>query len=88
MIMKLAKALMTFLLVLVAGTLQAGTITLTGNTTGDPTWNRPTAGTPPTTLSSPGTAVPYEDRPFVVDISGLYSLETILPTAFDTYLFL
>jgi hypothetical protein len=90
---KPGKMLVAILFLLVAGTVQASTITLTGDTTGDPTWNRPGAGTPPNFLSSNATAVPEESWAFSVDSSGLYVMEIVqFPAAtnpsFDTFLLL
>lgn len=52
----------------------------TGNTAGDPTFNRPATLT---TLSSLATAVPYEVIPFYVSASGSYDFETA--QGFDGY---
>jgi len=61
-----------------AGSAQADMVTYTGTTAGEPTWNRPVAATPPTSLSSTGTAVPYSAQEFSVDAAGSY---TFLSTA-------
>lgn len=95
---KLGKMLMVLSFLLVAGTLHAGSITVSGDTTGDPTWNRPTEGTPPSYLSGTGTAVHYESWSFWVGSPGTYTFEIVqfpvisgLPATsatFDTFLFL
>ncbi|MCB9596685.1 MAG: hypothetical protein H6719_28430 [Sandaracinaceae bacterium] len=79
-----------------AGGSTGGTISLTpgfsmsvtGDTTGGPTWNRPVAASacPATTLSAAGTMVPYETR-VVTNTSGsalTVTLETM--TGYDSYL--
>ena len=48
--------------------------TFSGDTTGDPLFNRPLEGSPSTILSSFATAVPYEARQFTVDVTGLYTI--------------
>lgn len=50
----------------------AASVDFTGDTTGDPTWNRPLTTT---TLSGVGTDVPYEAVGFTVDVSGEYTLD-------------
>jgi hypothetical protein len=61
-----------------------------GDTTGDPTWNRPVEGTPPTDLSLVGTAVPYSVQPFAVEQDGTYHFTSlgINPLNWDNYTFL
>lgn len=62
----------------------AATTIFTGTTAGGPTYNRPIAGIPPTTLSGVGTAVRYSVQPFTVSLSGGY---VFFNTAnYDTYL--
>jgi hypothetical protein len=57
-----------------------------GTTSGQPTWNRPIAGNPPTSLSGLGTAVSYTAQPFYAEQPGAYSF---LSTAnWDNYSFL
>jgi hypothetical protein len=90
---KLGKMLMVLSFLLVAGTPQAALITLTGDTTGSLTWNRPGSGIPPTWLSMSGDAVPEVAYPFFVDSPGLYVMEIVqfpggTDVLFDTYLFL
>ena len=46
---------------------KAGTFSYSGNLTGQPTFNRPNGGTPPTGLSNSGTDVPYQTQTFTVD---------------------
>jgi PEP-CTERM motif len=62
----------------------AGTVTLSGDTTAAPTWNRTLTGTPPTQLSGVGTAVRYVVNPFQVSANGGYSL--LNESAYDNYL--
>lgn len=50
-----------------AGTLSAG----------DPVFNRPLTGVPPTGLSAVGTAVSYDLLPFYVTAAGNYTLQTL-----------
>lgn len=60
---------------------------IVGDTTGNPTWNRPVGGGPG--LSGVGTATPYEAIPFTVDAAGNYVLALSALTAnFDIYLHL
>ncbi|WP_411817914.1 VPLPA-CTERM sorting domain-containing protein [Hyphococcus sp. DH-69] len=63
----------------------AATITVNGDTTGAPTWNRPfnLAGN----LSGTGTDTPYDVIAFSVDTTGDYEFE-ITSANFDTYIFL
>lgn len=74
----------------IASATQAGTATYSGNTTGAPTFNRPLAGTPPTSLSAVGTAVHYTTQTFTVDLSGSYTfLSTATnPLNWDNFTFL
>jgi hypothetical protein len=65
---------------------QAATFNYAGDTTGAPTWNRPTSGTPPTSLSGTGTNTPYDVFSFTVDVSGSYSFNSSSP--YDNYGFL
>jgi hypothetical protein len=65
---------------------QAATFTYSGDTTGAPTWNRPTSGTPPTDLSVAGTNTPYDVFNFTVDASGSYLFNST--SAYDNYGFL
>jgi hypothetical protein len=79
---------------------KAGTFSYSGNLTGQPTFNRPVEGTPPTPpLSSVGTAVPYQTQTFTVDttssgyeIIGRWRPSTGAPTganpSADGYIFL
>ncbi len=60
-----------------------------GTTTGAPTWNRPLAGAPPTSLSGTGTAVPFESTLVSVNVSGSYTFNLDAEAdAWDTYAFL
>jgi hypothetical protein len=69
----------------VAGIASASVLNINGDTTGDPTWNRPIAGIPPTNLSGVGTNVAYEVNAFQVTGNGLYDF--MVNSAFDNYLF-
>lgn len=84
--------MMKFALGLVAGAFLAsgavaGTISIMGDTTGGPTWNRPLGGFPPTPpASGVGTAVPFMVTQFTVTADGVYDF---LSTAdYDNYLHL
>ena len=68
----------------------AQAVNFSGNTTGEPTWNRPLSGNPPTSLSGVGTAVPYESQPFYVTANGAYDflITGTSPANWDTYAFL
>nr|WP_199555386.1 PEPxxWA-CTERM sorting domain-containing protein [Sandaracinobacteroides hominis] len=65
---------------------QAGVFITAGNTSGEPTWNRTTAGNPPTTLSPVGTAVPYEVTAITVDFTGIYGFSSV--ALYDNFLHL
>ena len=64
----------------------AGTLTVNGDTTGDPTWNRTVSGPSPMTLSGVGTAVRYEVTLFHVNADGAYTLNN--SSAYDNFLHL
>jgi hypothetical protein len=67
------------------------TFTYTGTTAGQPTWNRPFQGTPPTPpASGVGTNVPYNVFEFTVDTAGLYDFLSVgtNPVNWDNYTFL
>jgi hypothetical protein len=70
----------------------AGSISYTGNTTGQPTWTRPQSGTPPTLLSLVGTNTPFSVFGFQVDVGGSYDFTSIgtnpADPVFDVYLHL
>lgn len=55
-----------------------------GDTTGDPVWNRPTSFT---SLSGVGTATPYEVQPFYVKQDDQYVFEVNGVSHPDTYIF-
>lgn len=61
----------------------AANFIFSGNTTGDPTFNRPVSiGS----LSGVGTAVPYDVVPFYVTVTGSYSMELLSTTSgYDPY---
>lgn len=72
--MKLASMALAVSAMTLCGTASAVTFTYNGATTASgPTFNRPLAGTPPTSLSSVGTAVHYATLTFGVSVSGSYS---------------
>jgi hypothetical protein len=63
--------------------------TYNGTTAGQPTWNRPLSGNPPTSLSGVGTAVPFFAQPFFADQGGSYSfLSATSPANWDNFSFL
>jgi hypothetical protein len=80
--------------ILLAGSLLAtpalaGDISVNGDTTGGPLWNRPLGGNPPTPpLSAVGTAVPYEVWEFSVTADGVYDFLSVADGGWDNYLFL
>lgn len=63
----------------------ADTVTFIGNTTGGPTFNRPIAGTPPTSISSIGTAVPYSLTQLTVSASGNYVFQSVAAVGYDNF---
>jgi len=67
-----------------AGTAQAAIFTVTGDTTGAPTYNRAVSDF--SALSGLGTSVAYEILDFTVDVSGNYTFLTT--AAFDSFVFL
>lgn len=71
----------------VATSVLGDVLTYTGTTAGGPTWNRPIAGTPPTSLSGVGTAVPYSFALLSVSLSGSYVFQSTA-AAWDNYSFL
>lgn len=75
------------LLVLGATTAKADMVTVMGNTTGGPTYNRTLAGTPPGALSAVGTAVRYSIVQLTVGTTGSYTfLSTSNTAAYDPFL--
>lgn len=66
----------------------AAAVTVIGTTSGGPTFNRPVAGAPPTSLSGVGTAVSYALTPFTVSTTGSYNflMTGLAPVNWDTYL--
>ena len=85
--MKLYAALAASLVATIAVPASAATF-LGATTLASPTFNRPVAGTPPTSLSGAGTAVHYQTVAFTVATTGSYSflMSAIAPTNWDTYL--
>ncbi len=75
------------LLVLGTTTAKADMVTVMGNTTGGPTYNRTLAGTPPGALSGVGTAVAYSIVQLTVGTTGSYTfLSTSTTTGYDPFL--
>jgi len=58
-----------------------------GTTVGGPTFNRPTGGAPPTTLSGVGTAVRYSTQAFFTGTSGSYVFQSVAtaPANWDNF---
>lgn len=86
--MRFSLLVLSLCLALVA---PAATISYNGDTTGDPTWNRPVANgnlppTPP--ASGVGTSVPYEVYAFTVSTTGAYDFLSSASQGWDNYLFL
>lgn len=65
-----------------ASSASAGVAFFNGDTTGQPTWNRPTSLS---SLSGVGTATPYQVTPFFVSAAGTYSFEVDGRGHTDTY---
>lgn len=88
--MKTIAAALVLGLSLLAAPAMADAISINGDTTGDPTFNRALTGAPPTGLSGLGTAVAYEVTAFTVSQAGSYDflMTAIAPTNWDTYLHL
>lgn len=81
------KTILAVALMALSAASQANVVTFSGDTTGEPTWNRPILSGPD--LSGVGTAVPYQATSFSVSTSNLYSMEIIAAASgFDTYLHL
>ena len=72
------------LAVFTAGAAMAATVTLTGDTTGAPTFQRPVEDL--SALSAIGTAVHYTSHAFTALVSGNHSFATV--GAFDTFVLL
>ncbi|WP_414900018.1 PEPxxWA-CTERM sorting domain-containing protein [Sphingomonas flavalba] len=66
----------------------AHAVTVSGDTSGGPTFNRPVAGNPPTVLSGAGTAVRYQVTAFTVSDAGDYHfvMDATGPTRWDNFL--
>jgi hypothetical protein len=73
-----------------APSVQATTLTFSGNTTGAPTWNRPSASALNVVSGLSGTtAVPYNVQAFTVDTAGNYNfLSTSTTSGFNNNTFL
>jgi hypothetical protein len=81
------KCIAACALAFTAGISSAAVTLFSGDTTGDPTWNRPLSGSPPSGLSGlNGTAARYEVIEFQVNNSATYDFR--LTSTFDNYLFL
>jgi len=72
-----------FVLALLPTLASADVVSYTGSTTGQPTFRRPLAGTPPLQLSPVGTAVCFEALAFQVSEPGAYTL--VITTASSGY---
>ena len=72
-------------LLALATSANAATVTYSGSTAGDPIWNRPLEDG--SALSFVGTEVPYSVQTFQVNSSGSYNFLS-LQTGFDGFLFL
>ncbi|MBB4844269.1 hypothetical protein HNP55_002805 [Paucibacter oligotrophus] len=83
---RLLAATATFSLLAITGHVQAATYTMTGDTTGAPTFNRPVQGLG--SLSGVGTAVHYQTFSFSVDTSGSYSFTSLASPTWDNFLIL
>ena len=82
--MNLKSAFVALVAMVCLGGAQANIFTVTGDTTGSPTFNRPLADL--SDVSAIGTDVAYGSLEFTVDTSGTY---TFLTTAeFDSFVFL
>lgn len=86
--MKTSYALGALAIALAAGSASAGLLSINGDTTGGPTYNRPLAGNPPTGLSAVGTAVRYQAFTISVDTSATYLFDTFAGTLTDSFMFL
>lgn len=64
---------------------QAQAVGYSGTTTGAPTFNRPMAGAPPTSLSGVATAVRYSAQSFTVSTSGTYQFLSIAIGGWDNF---
>lgn len=82
--MNLKSSLLALAACAVAGTAQAEIFTITGDTTGAPTFNRALGDF--SALSGVGTDVPYNLLEITVDVSGNYTFLTT--AAFDSFAFL
>jgi hypothetical protein len=80
-----AKFIFPLVLLAFAESANAATVTYSGSTVGDPTWNRPLEDG--LALSFVGTVVPYSVQAFQVNSSGSYNFLS-LQTGFDGFLFL
>lgn len=81
-----AKTIASLAIAFAVAGASAGVLTINGDTTGDPTWNRTVSGAPPTSLSGVGTAVSYEVNVFHVLTSGTYTL--LNSASYDSFLHL
>lgn len=81
-----ALALLSGSALLIAG--EAGAVSISGSTAGQPTFNRPAQSTPVDFLSSIGTADHYASTTFSVNESGGYQFLSIAINGWDNYLFL
>lgn len=79
------KFIFALVLLAFAESANAATVTYSGSTVGDPTWNRPLEDG--SALSFGGTVVPYSVQAFQANSSGSYNFLS-LQTGFDGFLFL
>jgi len=85
----LASSLVAVATVVSSSSVQA--LTFLGDTTGQPTWNRPIPiVNPPTVLSGIGTATPFISTQFNVGTTGSYDFlsTSVSPANWDNYTFL
>ena len=83
--MRIAGLITAFLVtVATAMPAQASTEVYTGSTTGQPTYHRTLAGSPPSSLSAVGTDVNYQAFNFMVTNNGTYNFG--LDSSFDNFL--
>lgn len=72
----------------IAGSAGAQVTSFNGDTTGQPIWNRPVAGNPPTSLSGVGLTVTWQSQPLYVTVGGDYVFQETATGAWDNFTFL
>nr|WP_185964992.1 PEPxxWA-CTERM sorting domain-containing protein [Glacieibacterium frigidum] len=80
------KIALAALALIIATPSLADTVVINGDTTGGSTYNRPLAGTPPSSLSGVGTAVRYDTTAFSVSSAGSYTFTAVTPGSYDGFL--